>query len=120
MPVANYLNFPDPAPRPPTGSDLVLAQNASPTQWMHIGMCPFWAICSSRDAVGIPTSTGFNIYSYRPNNRRCVLENGENGIVPIALATGIRQSTATVPESGTFKATIANVGILTARISVLG
>src|SRR6266481_7552677 len=56
--VTNYLNIPDPAPLPPTGIDLVLAQYASPTHWMHVGMCPFWAMCSSKDAVGIPTSTG--------------------------------------------------------------
>jgi hypothetical protein len=69
-------------------------------------------MCSIKDAVGIPTSTGFNIYSYRPNNRRCVLENGENGIVPTALAIGLRESTATVPETNSFKATIVNVPIL--------
>ena len=110
--IANYLDIFDPAPRPPIGSDLVLAQRASPTQWMHLGMCPFWAMCSSKDAVGIPTSTGFNIHSYNPDNTPGVLENGENGIVPTALAIGLRKSNARVPEAGSFKATVVNVGIL--------
>src|SRR5262245_59171894 len=107
--VANYLNIPDPAPFPPTGSDLELAQNASPTQWVHVGMCPFWAMCSSRDSLGIPTSTGFNIRSYLPDNTPGVLENGENGIVPTALAIGLRESTANVPEADSFKATTVAV-----------
>jgi acetyl esterase/lipase len=109
--VANYLNIPDLAPLPPIGSNLLLAQNASPTSWLHLGMCPFWAMCSNKDAVGIPTSTGFSIFSYRPNNRRCVLENGINGIVPTALAAGLTESTAPVPEVNSFKATVANVPI---------
>src|SRR4029077_6318740 len=99
--IANYLNISDPAPLPPIGSDLVLAQEASPTQWMHVGICPFWDMCSSKDAVGIPTSTGFDIHSYNPNSRRGPLENGENGIVETALAIGLRESTASVPEAGT-------------------
>ena len=74
--IANYLNIPDPAPNPPIGSNLELAQDASPTQSMHIGICPFWAMCSSKDALGIPTSTGFSIHSYYPNNRQGPLENG--------------------------------------------
>ena len=109
--IANYLNISDPAPNPPMGSDLELAQDASPSQWMHIGMCPFWDMCSSEDSLGIPTSTGFNIYSYKPNNRRGVLENGENGIVETALAIGLTESTATVPEAGSFKATIVGVSV---------
>jgi acetyl esterase/lipase len=109
--MANYLNISDPAPLPPTGNDLVLAQQASPTQWLHFGMCPFWAMCSNKDAPGIPTSTGFNIYSYRSNNRRYILENGANGIMPTALAMGIRQSIAAVPEAASFKATIVNVPV---------
>ena len=109
--VANYLNIPDPAPLPPIGSDLVLARYASPTHWMHLGLCPFWAMCSSKDALGIPTSTGFNIHSYYPDGTEGVLENGENGIVPTALAIGIRESTARVPEAGSFKATIVDVSV---------
>ena len=111
--IANYLNISDPAPNPPMGSDLVLAQDASPTHWMHVGMCPFWAMCSSEDALGIPTSTGFNIHSYKPNNRPGPLENGANGIVPTALAIGIRESTANVPEADSFKATIVDVSVFT-------
>ena len=109
--VTNYLNIPDPAPHPPVGNDLVLAQEASPSHWMHVGMCPFWAMCSSRDSLGIPTSTGFNIRSYLPNNTPGVLENGENGIVPTALAIGLRESTASVPEADSFKATIVDVSV---------
>jgi acetyl esterase/lipase len=109
--IANYLDIPDRAPLPPIGTDLVLAQDASPTQWMHVGMCPFWAMCSSKDSLGIPTSTGFNIYSYKPNNRRGVLENGENGIVPTALAIGLKESTTRTPEAGTFEATIVEVSV---------
>ena len=109
--IANYLNIPDPAPRLPIGGDLELAQEASPTHWMHIGMCPFWDMCSSKDAVGIPTSTGFNIHSYNPNNTQGPLENGENGIVPTALAIGLRESTASVPEADSFKATIVDVSV---------
>jgi len=107
--LANYLNIADPAPLPPSGSDLVLAQEASPTQWMHVGMCPFWDMCSSKDSLGVPTSTGFNIHSYQRNNRQGVLENGENGIVPTALAIGLRESNAHVPEAGSFEATIVDV-----------
>ena len=109
--VANYLNIPDPAPNPPVGSDLALAQEASSTHWMYVGMCPFWAMCSSKDSLGIPTSNGFNIRSYLPNNRPGVLENGENGIVPTALAIGLRESTASVPEANSFKATIVPVSV---------
>ena len=111
--VSNYLNIPDPAPSPPSGKNLMLAQNASATHWMHVGMCPFWAMCSSRDSLGIPTSTGFNIHSYLPNNTRGVLENGANGIVPTALAIGLRESTASVPEADSFKATIVSVSVWT-------
>jgi acetyl esterase/lipase len=109
--IANYLNISDPAPLPPIGSDLVLAQDASPTQWMHLGMCPFWAMCSSKDSLGIPTSTGFNIHSYNPDNTEGVLENGENGIVPTALAIGLTESTSNEPEAGSFKATIVPVSV---------
>jgi hypothetical protein len=109
--VANYLDIPDPAPSPPSGADLTLAQNASPTHWLHVGMCPFWAMCSSRDSLGIPTSTGFNIHSYLPDNTEGVLENGANGIVPTALAVGLRESIASVPEADSFKATIVNVTV---------
>ena len=109
--VTNYLHIPDSAPLPPTGSDLLLAQNASPTHWLHVGMCPFWSMCSSRDSLGIPTSTGYNIYSYLPDNTPAVLENGENGIVPTALAIGLRESTARVPEADSFKSTIVGVSV---------
>ena len=111
--VANYLHISDPAPNPPIGNDLELGQDASPTDLMRVGMCPFWAMCSSEDALGIPTSTGFNIHSYKPNNRPGPLENGANGIVPTALAIGIRESTASVPEADSFKATIVNVSVFT-------
>jgi hypothetical protein len=40
--------------------------------------------------LGIPTSTGFNIHSYLPDNTEGPLENGANGIVPTPLAIGIR------------------------------
>jgi acetyl esterase/lipase len=109
--VTNYLDIPDPAPSPPTGSDLALARDASPTHWMHVGMCPFWAMCSSKDSLGIPTSTGFNIHSYNPDNTEGPLENGENGIVPTALAIGLRKSHASVPRVGSFKATIVDVRV---------
>ena len=109
--VANYLDIPDPAPNPPVGSDLALAQEASPTHWMHVGMCPFWAMCSSKDSLGIPTSTGFNIHSYLPDNTPGVLENGENGIVPTALAIGLTESISNEPEAGSFKATIVPVSL---------
>ena len=109
--VANYLNIPDPAPSPPAGNDLELGQDASPTLWMHVGMCPFWAMCSSEDSLGIPTSTGFNIHSYNSNNTPGPLENGANGIVPTALASGLRESTASVPEADSFKATIVPVSV---------
>jgi acetyl esterase/lipase len=109
--VTNYLDILDPAPYPPVGSGLELAQDASPTQLMHVGMCPFWAMCSSEDSVGIPTSTGFNIHSYLPDNTEGVLENGENGIVPRALAIGLTESTAREPEAGSFNATIVDVSV---------
>jgi pimeloyl-ACP methyl ester carboxylesterase len=108
---ANYLHIADPAPGPPIGSDLELAQEASPTQWMRVGMCPFWDMCSSKDSLGIPTSTGFNIHSYLPDNTEGPLENGENGIVPTALAIGLTESTSREPEAGSFKATIVPVSL---------
>jgi pimeloyl-ACP methyl ester carboxylesterase len=109
--VANYLNIPDPAPRPPIGNALELAQDASPAQLMHLGMCPFWNMCSSKDSLGIPTSTGFSIHSYNKDGTIGPLENGENGIVPMALAIGLRKSTATVPQANSFKATIVDVSV---------
>ena len=111
--ITNYLNISDPAPNPPQGSDLELAQDASPSQLIHVGMCPFWAMCSSEDALGIPTSTGFNIHSYNPDNTQGPLENGANGIVPTALAIGLTESTANVPEADSFKATIVDVRVFT-------
>jgi acetyl esterase/lipase len=107
--VANYLNIPDPAPGPPTGGDLLRAQAASPAQWMHLGMCPFWAMCSSKDSLGIPTSTGFNIHSYNKDGTIGPLENGANGIVPTALAIGLTETTSSVPEANSFEATIVDV-----------
>jgi acetyl esterase/lipase len=109
--VANYLNIADPAPHSPTGNDLLLAQDASPTNWMHIGMCPFWAMCSSKDSLGIPTSTGFSIHSYNKDGTIGPLENGKNGIVPTARAIDLRRSTAAVPQAGSFKATIVDVTV---------
>jgi acetyl esterase/lipase len=109
--VSNYLNIADPAPNPPSGPDLLVAQNASPTRWMHPGMCPFWVMCSSEDSLGIPTSSGFNIHSYNKDGTIGPLENGENGIVPTALAVGLRESTARVPEAGSFKPTIVPVSV---------
>ena len=109
--IANYLDISDPAPRSPTGNELTLAQDASPTHWMHLGMCPFWAMCSSEDSLGVPTSTGFNIHSYTSDGTQGVLENGENGIVPTALAIGLRESNAREPEAGSFKATIVDVRV---------
>ena len=109
--VANYLNIPDPAPVLPIGNDLLLAQDASPSHWMHVGMCPFWSMCSSEDSLGIPTSTGYSVFSYNRNSTENVLENGENGIVPKALAIGLRESIATVPEAGSFKTTVAEVSV---------
>ena len=107
--LANYLNISDSAPNPPTGNDLTLARDASPTHWIHLGMCPFLDMCSSKDSLGIPTSTGFNIYSYTPNNTRIVLENGANGIVPTALSAGLTQTTSGMPQANSFTPTIVNV-----------
>jgi FG-GAP-like repeat len=109
--ITNYLGISDPAPNPPVGSDLTLAQEASPTHWMHVGMCPFWAMCSSKDSLGIPTATGFSIHSYLPDNMPGVLENGENGIVPTASAIGLTESTSTEPEVNSFRATIVPVSV---------
>jgi acetyl esterase/lipase len=109
--VANYLNIADPAPHPPVGNNLALAEQASPTQWIRVGMCPFWDMCSSKDSLGIPTSTGFNIHSYLPDNAEGPLENGQNGIVPTARAIGLTESTASVPEANSFKATIVPVSV---------
>jgi hypothetical protein len=68
-------------------------------------------MCSSKDSLGIPTSTGFNIHSYLPENTEGPLENSANGIVPTALAIGLRESIARVPEAGSFKATIVDVSV---------
>jgi hypothetical protein len=73
--IADYLNIPDSAPRPPTGSDLVLAQDASPTQWLHVGMCPFWAMCSSKDVAAVHSTLW-------PE------DHNERGILNLALLTG--------------------------------
>ncbi len=109
--MSNYLNIPDSAPNPPVGNYFLLAQQASATRWMRVGMCPFWAMCSSKDTLGIPTATGFSIRSYLPNNMPGVLENGENGVVPTALAVGLKESTARTPEANSFKATIVPVSV---------
>jgi hypothetical protein len=109
--LANYLNIADPAPNPPTGNDLTVAQDASPTHWIHLGMCPFLDMCSSKDSLGIPTSTGFDIYSYTSDNMPIVRENGENGIVATALAAGLMQTTSGVPEANSFTPTIVNVPV---------
>jgi hypothetical protein len=77
-------------------------------------------MCSSKDSLGIPTSTRFNIHSYYPNNTEGVLENGDNGIVPTALAIGLRQSNATVPETNSFKATIVPVTVQSHAFDYLG
>jgi hypothetical protein len=68
-------------------------------------------MCSSEDSLGIPTSTGFNIHSYYPDSTEGVLENGENGFVPKALAMGLRELNAREPEAGSFKATIVDVRV---------
>lgn len=115
--VTNYLDIPDPAPRPPLGTDLALAQEASPSHWMHMGMCPIWVMCSTEDSLGIPTSTGLDIHSYNPNNTEGVLENGENGIFPTALAIGLRESTAREPEADSFELTMVDVRVHTHAFS---
>ncbi len=107
--IANYLNIPDPAPNAPTGTDLALAEEASPSHWIHVGMCPIWNMCSSKDSLGIPTSTGFSIYSYNRDNTPNVMEKADYGIVPTALAIGLIETSARLPESGTFRATIVPV-----------
>jgi hypothetical protein len=66
-------------------------------------------MCSSEDSLGIPTSTGFSIHSYNKDNTENVLENGENGIIPTALALGLRESYSRLPETASFKATIVEV-----------
>ena len=65
----------------------------------------------SKDSLGIPTSTGFNIHSYNLDNTQGVAEKGDNGIVPTALAIGLRETNARSPEAGTFKSTIVPVTV---------
>jgi hypothetical protein len=110
---AKYLNITDTAPAVPTGSDLALCVSASSASatggLLHLGMCPVYTICSSRDGLGIPTSTGNSIHSYVPPNTQGPLENGANGLIPAFAAAGIAQSTSSVPVKNTFKQQILTV-----------
>jgi len=117
--VANYLDIPDPAPNPPVGSDLALAQEACQLTGCtsHVSVLGH---VFKQDSLGIPTSTGFNIHSYLPNNTLGVLENGENGIVPTALAIGLTESTSNERRAGSFKATIVPVSLWSHSFELLG
>lgn len=107
--LANYLNIPDSQPDPPSGGDLTLAQAASPVTHIHPGMPPMFIMCSSKDALAIPTSTGFNINSYHKNGSIGPLESGVNGLIPKLILGGYTESTADVPVAGTFKKAIVSV-----------
>ena len=107
--VANYLPIADPYPNPPTGADGTLATTASPFTYFHLGMCPFWSMCSTMDSLGIPTSTGYSINSVLPNGSPGPLENGANGIIAKAVAASITQTSAPLPVYGTFVSSLVTV-----------
>ena len=75
--VANYLDIPDSAPNPPVGSDLALAQEASSTHWMHVGMCPFGPCVQAKIPWEFQRQLGSTFTRTCQITRRAwVLENG--------------------------------------------
>ena len=103
---AGHLGIPNTRPNPPTGADLVLAQEASTVSHVNLGMPPIWVMCSSKDSLAIPTSTGVSIHSHNTDGSIGPLEDGSNGLIPALLAAGLTESTADFPEIGKFKATV--------------
>jgi hypothetical protein len=109
--IANYLNIADSFPFPPSGADLATAQAASPVTYIHSGMPPMFILCSDKDSLGIPTSTGVSINSYNTDGTIGPLEVGTNGLIPKLLLAGYTESTSNVPEAGTFKKSVVPVPV---------
>jgi len=107
--IANYLNITNSFPLPPSGSGLATAQAASPITHIHPGMPPMFILCSDKDSLGIPTSTGVSINSYNTDGTIGPLEIGTNGLIPNLLLGGYSESTLNVPVADTFKKAIVPV-----------
>lgn len=112
--IVNYLNIlTDPnGGVPPTGADLQIAKNASPSFYFDKNKLggKIWVMVSDHDSPGIPTSTGIELDSWKKDGTAIFLmeraSNGHpvtQGFVSIANASGMTESTADVPEPGTLK-----------------
>jgi acetyl esterase/lipase len=110
--VASYLNISDTFPSLPSGADLASATLASPISYVNTSMCPCWFLLSNMDGLGIPTSLGYSIFSFRKdNNQPNVLENGVNGLIPKLYQIGVPESFTSWPEPGSFKQTLVQVSV---------
>jgi acetyl esterase/lipase len=107
--IANYLDITNSFPLPPSGAALATAQAASPVTHIHPGMPPMFILCSDKDSLGIPTSTGVSINSYNTDGTIGPLEIGTNGLIPNLLLGGFSESTSNVPVADTFKKAIVPV-----------
>ena len=72
-------------------------------------MPPMFILCSDKDSLGIPTSTGVNINSYNTDGTIGPLEDGTNGLIPKLLLAGYAESTSDVPVAETFRESIVPV-----------
>jgi len=107
--IANYLNIANSFPFAPLGVDLATAQAASPVTYIHSGMPPMFILCSDKDSLGIPTSTGVSINSYNSDGTIGPLEVGINGLIPKLLLGGYIESDSDVPVANTFREWIVPV-----------
>ncbi len=109
--VANHLNISNTYPSAPTGADLVVAKNNSPSFFFNASKIGgrIWVMLSDRDSVGIPTSCGEPIPSYEKTGGGIAVNEGTppytvaTGFKPTAIAAGMTESTEDVPEPGTLK-----------------
>lgn len=116
--LANHLNIPNTAPNPPTGADLVIAQNSSATNYIPAAgpsrpalfiLCANGNGISGGDSLGIACSTGVNIATAKQDGTLNPVENGANGAIPKLLTAGYTESTSAVPVAGTFKKQLVTV-----------
>ena len=88
---------------------MATAQAASPVAHIHPGMPPMFILCSDKDSLGIPTSTGVSINSYNTDGTIGPLEIGTNGLIPDLLLGGYTESTSSAPVADTFRKAIVPV-----------
>ena len=90
---------------------MATAQAASPVTYIHSGMPPMFILCSDKDSLGIPTSTGVSINSYNTDGTIGPLEVGINGLSPNYSLPDIPNRPRNVPEAGTFKEKVVPVPV---------